>query len=169
MQIINYNESSFNILTKEGGVRMENLREILQITMRRFGVLDKNCCSVGNTEISLVQSHILYEIDKRSNPSMQEIAELLGMDITTFSRQIQSLAKMELVNKQQSMTDKRVYVLQLTTQGKAIATSIDTQMNQYLEEVLSFMSDFEKETVIRSLKLLNSSMAKSNMCCHPVK
>lgn len=169
MQIINYNESSFNILTKEGGVRMENLREILQITMRRFGVLDKNCCSVGNTEISLVQSHILYEIDKRNNPSMQEIAEIIGMDITTFSRQIQSLAKMELVNKQQSMTDKRVYVLQLTTQGKAIATSIDTQMNQYLEEVLSFMSDFEKETVIRSLKLLNSSMAKSNMCCHPVK
>lgn len=148
---------------------MENLREILQITMRRFGVLDKNCCSIGNTEISLVQSHILYEIDKRNQPSMQEIAEIIGMDITTFSRQIQSLAKMELVNKQQSMTDKRVYVLQLTTQGKAIATSIDTQMNQYLEEVFSFMSDFEKETVIRSLKLLNSSMAKSNMCCHPVK
>ncbi|WP_031535147.1 MULTISPECIES: MarR family winged helix-turn-helix transcriptional regulator [unclassified Bacillus (in: firmicutes)] len=148
---------------------MENLREILQITMRRFGVLDKNCCSIGNTEISLVQSHILYEIDKRNNPSMQEIAEVIGMDITTFSRQIQSLVKMELVNKQQSMTDKRVYVLQLTTQGKAIAASIDTQMNQYLEEVLSFMSDFEKETVIRSLKLLNSSMAKSNMCCHPVK
>ncbi len=169
MQIISYNENRFNILTKEGGVRMENLREILQITMRRFGVLDKNCCSIGNTEISLVQSHILYEIDKRNNPSMQEIAEIIGMDITTFSRQIQSLAKMELVNKQQSMTDKRVYVLQLTTQGKAIATSIDTQMNQYLEEVFSFMSDFEKETVIRSLKLLNSSMAKSNMCCHPVK
>lgn len=148
---------------------MEKIREILQITMRRFGVLDKNCCSIGNTEISLVQSHILYEIDKRNQPSMQEIAEIIGMDITTFSRQIQSLAKMELVNKQQSMTDKRVYVLQLTTQGKAIATSIDTQMNQYLEEVFSFMSDFEKETVIRSLKLLNSSMAKSNMCCHPVK
>lgn len=148
---------------------MENLREILQITMRRFGVLDKNCCSIGNTEISLVQSHILYEIDKRNNPSMQEIAEIIGMDITTFSRQIQSLVKMELVNKQQSMNDKRVYVLQLTTQGKAIATSIDTQMNQYLEEVFSFMSDFEKETVIRSLKLLNSSMEKSNMCCHPVK
>jgi DNA-binding MarR family transcriptional regulator len=169
MQIINYNENRFNILTKEGGVRMENLREILQITMRRFGVLDKNCCSIGNTEISLVQSHILYEIDKRNNPSMQEIAEIIGMDITTFSRQIQSLVKMELVKKQQSMNDKRVYVLQLTTQGKAVATSIDTQMNQYLEEVLSFMSDFEKETVIRSLKLLNSSMAKSNMCCHPVK
>lgn len=148
---------------------MENIREILQITMRRFGVLDKNCCSIGNTEISLVQSHILYEIDKRNNPSMQEIAEVTGMDITTFSRQIQSLVKMELVNKQQSMNDKRVYVLQLTMQGKAIATSIDTQMNQYLDEVFSFMTDFEKDMVIRSLKLLNSSMAKSTMCCHPVK
>ncbi|WP_312094677.1 MarR family transcriptional regulator [Niallia sp.] len=148
---------------------MENIREILQITMRRFGVLDKNCCSVGNTEISLVQSHILYEIDNRNNPSMQEIAEVIGMDITTFSRQIQSLIKMELVDKRQSLNDKRVYELQLTLQGKAIAASIDTQMNQYLDEVFSFMSDFEKETVIRSLKLFNSSMAKSNMCCRPVK
>ena len=148
---------------------MENIREILQITMRRFGALDKNCCSIGNTEISLVQSHILYEIDKKNNPSMQEIAEIIGMDITTFSRQIQSLVKMELVKKQQSLADKRVYILQLTMQGKAMATSIDTQMNQYLEEVFSFMTDFEKETVIRSLHLLNSSMAKSKMCCQPVR
>ncbi|WP_445491188.1 MarR family winged helix-turn-helix transcriptional regulator [Niallia sp. 03133] len=148
---------------------MENLREILQTTIRRFGLLDKNCCSIGSTEISLIQSHILFEIDKRHNPSMQEISEVLGIDITTFSRQIQTLIKMELVEKRQSIQDKRVYELHLTTQGKIIATSIDTQMNQFLNEVFSYMTDFEKETVIRSLTLLNQSMAKSKMCCKPVQ
>ncbi|MGP7816383.1 MarR family winged helix-turn-helix transcriptional regulator [Niallia sp. 01092] len=148
---------------------MENLREILQKTMRGFGLLDKNCCSIGTTEISLVQSHILYEIDKRHHPSMQEVSEILGIDLTTFSRQIQTLIKLELVEKRQSLQDKRVYELHLTTQGRIIAASIDSQMNQYLDEVFSYMTDFEKETVIRSLILLNKSMAKSKMCCKPVQ
>lgn len=78
---------------------MENKREIFHILTRRFGLLNKNCCSVGSFEISTVQSHILYEIDKQHTPSMQQIAETLAMDITTFSRQIQTLIKMDLVKK----------------------------------------------------------------------
>ncbi|MBD1382516.1 MarR family winged helix-turn-helix transcriptional regulator [Metabacillus arenae] len=148
---------------------MENVREILQTTMRGFGLLDKNCCSIGSIEISLIQSHILYEIDRMDHPSMQEVADVLGIDITTFSRQIQNMIKRELVEKRQSSQDKRVYELQLTVQGKAVGASIDTQMNQYLNEVFSYMNDFEKDTVIRSLKLLNESMAKSKMCCKPVQ
>jgi DNA-binding MarR family transcriptional regulator len=144
---------------------MENKRELFQVMTRRFGLLNKNCCSVGTTEISLVQSHILYEIDKQKAPSMQEVAETLAMDITTFSRQIQTLVKMDLVKKTPSPEDKRVSILTLTTQGKFIASTIDQAMNEYLDEVFSHMNEFEKETVIRSIKLLNQCMAKSSVCC----
>ncbi|MEA0552982.1 MarR family winged helix-turn-helix transcriptional regulator [Lysinibacillus irui] len=147
---------------------MESNREIFHLLTRRFGLLDKNCCSVGNFEISTIQSHILYEIDKKHEPSMQQIADLLAIDITTFSRQIQSLVKMELVKKTPSQQDKRVFILTLTVQGKFVATSIDHSMNAYLEEVFSHMNDFEKETVIRSIKLLNEAMSKSSVCCKPL-
>jgi DNA-binding MarR family transcriptional regulator len=148
---------------------LESPRELLQVMMRRFGLLNKNCCSIGNVDISLIQSHILYEVDHREKPSMQEIAETLGVDVTTFSRQIQTLTKMDLLKKVQSSSDKRVYYLQLTTLGKAVAASIDTQMNQYLDDVFSNMNDFERDTVLRSIQLLNESMAKSSMCCRPVQ
>lgn len=147
---------------------MENKRDIFHLLTRRFGLLDKNCCSVGDFEISTVQSHILYEIDKNHEPSMQQIADSLAMDITTFSRQIQTLVKMELVKKTPSQQDKRVSILTLTVQGKFVATSIDHSMNAYLEEVFSHMNDFEKETVIRSVKLLNEAMSKSSVCCKPL-
>ena len=78
---------------------MENARELFQIMTRRFGLLNKNCCSVGGNDVTLVQSHILYEVDRQHNPSMQQIADTLGTDITTFSRQVQSLIKMNLVKK----------------------------------------------------------------------
>ncbi|MET3698484.1 DNA-binding MarR family transcriptional regulator [Bacillus oleivorans] len=143
----------------------ENLRELFQIMTRRFGFLNKNCCSTGGYEISLIQSHILYEIDRQHKPSMQQIAEILGTDITTFSRQVQSLVKMNLVKKTPDPDDRRVHILSLTTEGKYIATVIHEQMNAYLKEVFSHMNEFERETVIRSIKLLNEAMGKSNMCC----
>lgn len=147
---------------------MENKRELFQVLTRRFGLLNKNCCSVGSVDISSVQSHILYEIDKQTAPSMQQVAETLAIDITTFSRQIQTLIKLNLVKKTPSSADKRVYILSLTAQGKFVSTTIDHSMNAYLEEVFSHMNEFEKETVIRSIQLLNQAMSKSSVCCTPI-
>lgn len=147
---------------------MENTRELFQIMTRRFGLLNKNCCTVGGCDISLVQSHLLYEIDRQHNPSMQQVAETLGTDITTFSRQVQSLVKMSLVKKTPDPSDRRVFTLSLTVEGKMVATMIDQQMNDYLEEVFSYMSEYEKETVLRSVKLFNDAMGKSSRCCAPV-
>ncbi|MFK9092781.1 MarR family winged helix-turn-helix transcriptional regulator [Bacillus salipaludis] len=144
---------------------MENIRKLFQVMTRRFGLLNKNCCSAGGCDISLIQSHILYEIDHQHKPSMQQIADTLGTDITTFSRQVQSLVKMNLVKKTPDPDDRRFSILSLTTEGKFIATTIDQQMNSFLNEVFSHMNEFEKETVIRSIKLLNNAMAKSNVCC----
>ncbi|MBU7314531.1 MarR family winged helix-turn-helix transcriptional regulator [Paenibacillus oleatilyticus] len=144
---------------------MENVRELFQIMTRRFGFLNKNCCSAGGCDISLIQSHVLYEIDRQHKPSIQQVAEALGTDITTFSRQVQSLIKMKLVKKTPDPEDRRVNLLSLTTEGKYIAASIDQQMNDYLNEIFSHMNDFEKDTVIRSIKLLNEAMAKSGQCC----
>ena len=144
---------------------MENTRELFQIMTRRFGLLNKNCCTAGGIDISLIQSHILYEVDKMTRPSMQEAAEVLGTDITTFSRQVQSLIKLNFLKKTPHPDDRRVHILSLTTEGKYVATTIDHQMNAYLNEVFSHMNEFEKETVIRSIKLLNEAMAKSSVCC----
>jgi DNA-binding MarR family transcriptional regulator len=144
---------------------VENTRELFQIMTRRFGFLNKTCCSAGGCDISLIQSHIIYEIDHQHKPSMQQVAEALGTDITTFSRQVQSLIKMNLVKKVPDPDDRRVYILSLTLEGKYVATTIDQQMNAYLNEIFSHMNDFEKETVIRSIKLLNEAMAKSSLCC----
>ena len=146
----------------------ENLRELFQIMTRRFGFLNKNCCTTGGYEISLIQSHILYEIDRQHKPSMQQVAEALGTDITTFSRQVQSLVKMNMVKKTPDPDDRRVHILSLTTEGKYVATVIDQQMKSYLNEVFSHLNEFERETVIRSIKLLNDAMGKSKMCCAPI-
>jgi len=143
----------------------ENLRGLFQLLTRRFGLLNKNCCRADGIEISLVQSHILYEINRQNNASIQQIAETLGTDITTFSRQIQSLIKLNLVTKTPDSEDRRISILSLTDEGVKINQTIDQQMNDYLNEIFKTMNEFEKESVVRSLTLLNDRMLKSSVCC----
>ncbi|ARR10792.1 MULTISPECIES: MarR family winged helix-turn-helix transcriptional regulator [Paenibacillus] len=148
---------------------MQNKRELFQIMTRRFGLLNKDCCSIGGHDISAAQSHILYEINQRDRASIQQIAELLGTDLTTFSRQVQTLIKMGLLQKEANPDDRRVSLLTLTPTGQYIATTIDQQMNSYLDEVFSYLTPFEQETVVRSIHLFNEAMAKSSRCCSPIR
>ncbi|WHZ00074.1 MarR family winged helix-turn-helix transcriptional regulator [Peribacillus simplex] len=143
----------------------ENLRGLFQLLTRRFGLLNKNCCNADGIEISLVQSHILYEINRKNKASIQQIAETLGTDITTFSRQIQSLIKLNLVTKTPDAEDRRISILSLTDEGVKINQTIDQQMNDYLNEIFKTMNEFEKDSVVRSLTLLNDRMLKSSVCC----
>lgn len=143
----------------------ENLRGLFQLLTRRFGLLNKNCCTAGDKEISLVQSHILYEISQQHQPSSQQIADTLGTDITTFSRQIQSLVKLDLVKKAPAAEDRRISILSLTDEGREVNKMIDQQMNDYIDEIFLQMNEFEKDIVVRSLNLLNERMCKTSVCC----
>ncbi|MHB8057833.1 MAG: MarR family transcriptional regulator [Desulfuromonadaceae bacterium] len=85
-------------LVSDTFIYMESVREQLQLFTRRFGLLNASCCDECCGElISMAQSHILFEIRRAGTPAMQQIAEELGMDITTFSRQVKSLANSGLV------------------------------------------------------------------------
>lgn len=147
-----------------------NLRAEFLIMARRFGFLSENCCdNCCGQEISLIQSNILFEINNQHNPSIQNVSNALGVDITTFSRQVKSLVERGLVKKTPHPDDNRIQILSLTPDGESIHRNIDIQMNQNLYDALSHLSDFERESIFRSIKLLNEAMLKSNSCCTPLR
>jgi DNA-binding MarR family transcriptional regulator len=139
---------------------MEDVRSLFHVLNRKYNRLEKDCCRIEGTGISLVHSHILYEIDKHNAPSMQQIADLLRIDITTFSRQIQTLIKMGLVIKSANLSDKRFYFLSLTEKGKRTADEINILVISNLDDIFSQMNEFERDTVIHSLKILTRAMGQ---------
>lgn len=109
----------------------------------------------------MAQSHILFEIRRTGNPSMQQVAEELGMDITTFSRQVKSLANSGLVTRCVSPGDRRVALLSLTDEGRKVMSQVDLYMRERLERIFAGMSPFEREIVVKSLGLLNEAVTKA--------
>lgn len=147
---------------------MENIRELLQIFVRRFGLLNADCCeSCCGEAVSLGQSHILFEISRQKNSAMQQVAEELGMDITTFSRQIKTLEQKGLVSKRPDEEDRRINLLSLTPDGERVKSQIDLHMTRYIEQLFTHLTEFEREAIMRSIKLLNEALLKSGSCCGP--
>ncbi|WP_353958312.1 MarR family winged helix-turn-helix transcriptional regulator [Fictibacillus sp. b24] len=131
---------------------------MLQNLSRKYDSLQKSSFRMGEADLTLAHSHILYEINKHDQLSMQQTADLLGVDITTFSRQIQTLIKAGLVKKTPNPNDKRIYLLSLTEKGVQTASHIDTIINSRLTESFSQLSDFERDTILHSLKILTKVM-----------
>lgn len=141
---------------------MNSIREQLQLFTRRFGLLNASCCDeCCGEQVSMTQSHILFEVRRLENPSMQQVAEALGIDITTFSRQAKALETRSLISRHLSPDDRRVTLLALTASGRQVLEKIDTFMAVRLEKVFGGMSRFERETVERSLVLLNDAVVKA--------
>ena len=147
---------------------MDSVREKLQIFVRRFGLLNASCCEdCCGEQVSLIQSHILFEVRRMESPSMQRVAEELGVDVTTFSRQAKTLEGKGLLVRRVSPDDRRVTLLGLTAEGERVLAQIDRYMAAKMEQIFSHLTPFERETVIRSLGLLNEAVGKAGCCCTP--
>ena len=145
---------------------MESVREKLQVFVRRFGLLNADCCeSCCGEQVSPVQSHILFEIRRAGSPSIQQVAEELGMDVTTFSRQVKAVETKGLVARRVSPGDRRVSLLRLTAEGERVLGKIDLFMERKIAQIFSLMTPFERDTVISSLGLLNDAVARAGGWC----
>ena len=141
---------------------MESVREELQLFVRRFGLLNESCCDeCCGEQVSMTQSHILSEVRRLGSPSMQQVAEELGIDVTTFSRQAKALEAKGYISRRVSPDDRRVTLLELAEIGGQVLEKIDQYMTARLERVFGGMTQFERETVVRSLGLLNDAVAKA--------
>ena len=79
----------------EGEHTVERSFSIFYALTKNLNKIHKDSCE----GVSVVQSSILYEISFSTNPSMQRVADALGMDITTFSRQIGTLEKKNMITR----------------------------------------------------------------------
>ena len=126
-----------------------------------MGKIYKTSCE----EISVIQNAIMNEILLLQNPSMQTVADALGIDITTFSRQIGTLEKKMLVERTPYEEDRRSYILSLTAEGKKLVNLIDASIFAKMEEALTSMNEFERDTVLRSIQILDQKLIDQQTSC----
>jgi len=69
---------------------------------------------------------LLAGIERFGPIGVVELADRAGRDYTTVSRQIAKLERLGLVERQESVTDRRVREAVITLEGKAMTNLVDT-------------------------------------------
>ena len=140
---------------------LSRLREYVRILTRKLGLLEKSeasCCGV-----SLTQCHVIVELGRAGNISVNYLANLLGLDKSTMSRTINSLVEQDLVSREAAPGDRRCLSIRLTGKGHALFLSIEKNMGQYYQAAYTSLPADKREQVMESLEILVKNLP--NQCC----
>jgi DNA-binding MarR family transcriptional regulator len=138
------------------------LREIVRVLERKLGVLDdlqSSCCGM-----TFSQCHALVEIGRAQSISLNDLADLLGLDKSTMSRTINNLVENDLVAREIDSGDRRYITIQLTPKGRQSFQEIETGMGAYFTQIYQSIPEAKREQVIESLQLLVLAMSENDCC-----
>lgn len=140
----------------------ESLRELLRTLIRKLGILEKtefSCC-----DITISQCHAIVEIGRKDEISLNELADVLGLDKSTMSRTINNLVEGSLVTREIHSGDRRYITITLTNQGRKLFNDIESSMGEYYSNILDKIPEEKRDQVLESLELLVEAV-KENKCC----
>ena len=87
--------------------------------------------------------------------SQADLAKKLSLDVSTLSRNLNHLIKLNLINKKNSSLDKRSYKINLSTKGIEFYKAFNEEMYNQLQTIFSAISVDETEHFVEILNKIN--------------
>jgi DNA-binding MarR family transcriptional regulator/GNAT superfamily N-acetyltransferase len=124
-------------------------RHFNRMYTRYLGTLNEGLL---NSDYSLAEARVLYELANRNAPKASEIAEGLGMDPGYLSRLLGKFERDGLVQKKMSEQDGRFAELVLTTRGKSVFKKLNELSNEQARAALEGLPPTARAEVIHCMQ-----------------
>ena len=96
-----------------------------------------------NSEYSVAEARILYEILDQEKISARDIVNTLCIDKSYVSRMLKKFEMRGIVERKESEKDSRRAMIFLTENGKNIAEKLIAESNMQVEKELTGISDYD--------------------------
>ncbi len=106
------------------------------------------------TQYSLAEGRVLYELATRTAPRARDIAEALGMDAGYLSRILAKHEKAGLLSRKTSKTDSRASDLRLTAKGRGVFRVLNQRSEKQARGILSAMRPAAREQFIGAMRTI---------------
>ncbi|MEZ2585909.1 MarR family winged helix-turn-helix transcriptional regulator [Kluyvera intermedia] len=110
-------------------------------------VRDEQLLQAAGVKLDQILFPLLVSIGRRGPIGVVELADNLGRDYTTVSRQVKKLEALELAHKQPNAQDRRISEVTLSEQGRAIFDAIAIARQKLMNQVLAAWSPEEVEAL----------------------
>lgn len=116
-----------------------------------LGLLDQGLL---DTEHSLAEARILFELAQRPHWERSELRTHLGMDASFLSRVLGRLSDKALVETSPSESDGRALRLMLTDEGRGVAAALDERSSGQISDLLQSMSPGQVADLTESMTVI---------------
>lgn len=141
---------------------IRKFRDILRRFEREVFVQSSESCCSG---VTLAQCHTLLEIESKDRETITELSKTLGLDKSTISRTVDGLVNIGLIDRSIPAENRRMAELQLTDAGKNVCKKINCRNDDYFEDILSVLTNTEKEEMIRLFEMITARMVQLRGSC----
>lgn len=137
--------------------KMEDLRELHAALLEIVGIMnlpqrDEALLKEAGVNIDRALFPILAVVQRFGPIGVVELADRVGRDYTTVSRQIGKLEKLDLVLRRNGTQDKRVKEVILARGGLEVCKSIDAARERLASDIFSDWSQQETEELSRLMR-----------------
>ena len=137
--------------------RVDAVRAFNRFYTRQIGVLGAHYLE---SEFSLTDLRVLYELAHRDNSTASDIGRELGLDAGYLSRILRRFEGRGFLTRATSAADARQSVLRLTKKGRAAFAPNDTRARQLVEEMLSRLPDAAQRELIGAMTTITEKLGE---------
>lgn len=141
------NDDDIRIVTALFGEINSKLRKSSQETLLK---IYKN--------LTIAEANAIYAVGPDEPKTMKEIAETLGVAVSTPTRTIDRLLEKGFVNRTVGEKDRRKLLIELTPKGKELLADIDKENLEITRKMLKGLSDEEIETFKQILSKISENI-----------
>ena len=120
------------------------------------------------TEYSLAEGRVLYELATQSSPQAKNVADALGLDAGYLSRILRKFEKNGLVARAAAKDDRRAADLQLTSRGRGAIRSLNLRADKQAREVLGRLTALRRAELGRAISTIEQTVLDGGSEPNPI-
>ena len=126
--------------------------------VRRYEFRDREEISCHGVSVS--QCYALSILRTEGPSTMSEVASALFLDLSTVTRLADQLEEKDLIQRERSEDDRRVWRMRLTRKGSALVRSTESQLIAEYRAVLQSIPAASRDAVIAAIEGLTTAFEK---------
>ncbi|MBX3048756.1 MAG: MarR family transcriptional regulator [Anaerolineales bacterium] len=135
---------------------VDSVLEVIPWVMR---VLRKEFRSQRDPNLTLPEFRALAYINRNPGCSLNEVAEHIGLEAPSTSKQVDDLVRRGLVARETDSSDRRRVQLSILPEGKQRIETANTHTRRFISAKLAHLSPQQQQQLLESLQMLREAFA----------
>jgi DNA-binding MarR family transcriptional regulator len=137
--------------------RIASVRQFNRFYTQRIGVLAEGLLE---SQFSLSEARVLYELAHREKPVSSELAQDLGLDSGYLSRILRNFESRGMLEREPSQSDGRHRLLSLTTYGREVFAPLDACSREAIGALLHELPKSDQERLVEAMRAIESILGR---------